>query len=114
MSTTDDTSATRRGSGSNDLLGLAVNRALFADECQRLSGWALIGPVQRAALESFAERLLAAERERLCEALKIEMQHSAWDGVLQLDDALLNIADALAQGSNTPAETRKTAQKGTP
>ena len=64
MSTTDDTNASRRGSGSNDLLGLLVNRALFADECQRLAEWALIGPVQRAALESFAERLLAAERER--------------------------------------------------
>jgi hypothetical protein len=54
----------------NDQLGLAVNRALFADECQRLAEWALIGPVQRAALESFADRLLAAERERcaqLCE-----------------------------------------------
>ena len=47
-----------------DQLGLIVNRALLADECQRLTEWALIGPVQRAALESFAERLLAAERER--------------------------------------------------
>jgi hypothetical protein len=39
---------------------------------------------------------VAAERERLCEALKIEMQHSAWDGVLQLDDALRNIDDLKA------------------
>jgi hypothetical protein len=38
----------------------------------------------------------ARERERLCEALKIEMQHSAWDGVLQLDDALRNIDDLKA------------------
>jgi len=50
--------------GSTDQLGLLVNRALFADECERLAEWALIGPVQRAALESFAERLLAVERER--------------------------------------------------
>ena len=48
----------------SDQLGLAVNRALFDPACQRLNEWALIGPVQRAALESFAERLLAAERER--------------------------------------------------
>lgn len=41
-------------------LGVAVNRALFRPECQRLSEWALIGPVQRAAVESFAEALLAA------------------------------------------------------
>lgn len=45
-------------------LSVAVNRALFVPECQRLNEWALIGPVQRAALESFAERLLSAERER--------------------------------------------------
>jgi hypothetical protein len=48
-------------------LGLAVRRALLSDECQRLAEWALIGPVQRAALETFAERLLAEvlkERER--------------------------------------------------
>lgn len=49
----------------NDGLGWDINRALFAGECQRLAEWALIGPVQRAALESFAERLLAAERERI-------------------------------------------------
>lgn len=48
----------------SDQLGLAVNRALFDPACQRLNEWALIGPVQRAALESFAERLLAAEREQ--------------------------------------------------
>jgi hypothetical protein len=52
------------GRRSTEQLGPLVNRALFADECQRLAEWALIGPVQRAALESFAERLLAAERER--------------------------------------------------
>lgn len=46
-------------------------------------------------------RVAQLERERLCAALKIEMEHSAWDGVLQLDDALRNIADALAQGPNT-------------
>ena len=50
--------------GSNDQLGMAVNRALFDLACQRISEWAHIGPVQRAALESFAERLLSAERER--------------------------------------------------
>jgi len=61
--------------------------------------------LQRRVAELEAERagLVAAERERLCEALKIEMQHSAWDGVLQLDDALRNIADALAQGLNGPS-----------
>lgn len=47
---------------------------------------------------------VAAERERLCEALKIAMQHSAWDGVLQLDDALLNIADALLGTPTAPAQ----------
>lgn len=51
--------------GSTEELGPLVNRALFADECERLAEWALIGPVQRAALESFAERLMVAERERL-------------------------------------------------
>ena len=61
------TEATPGALGSNDGLGLAVNRALFSDECQRLAEWALIGPVQRAALESFAERVLAAERDcRTC------------------------------------------------
>ena len=37
-----------------------------------------------------------AERARLLDALKIEMEHSAWDGVLQLDDALRNISDLRA------------------
>lgn len=44
------------------------------------------------------QQALAAERERLRHALTIEMQHSAWAGVIQLDDALRNLADALAQG----------------
>lgn len=61
--------------GSTDQLGLLVNRALFADECERLAEWALIGPVQRAALESFAERLLAAERERCA---KLVLSKSGW------------------------------------
>lgn len=53
---------------------------------------------EREILRMF-EAAQAAERKRLCEALKIEMQHSAWDGVLQLDDALRNIADANAKYS---------------
>ena len=56
--------------GSNDVLGPSVKSALLDPACQRLRDWALIGPVQRAEIESFAERLLAAERERcakLCE-----------------------------------------------
>lgn len=56
-----------KGSVMGDRLGIAVNRALFDPACQRLNEWALIGPVQRAALESFAERLLAAERARVAE-----------------------------------------------
>lgn len=63
---------TDNSASDSDQLGLEVNRALFAPACQRLSEWALIGPAQRAALESFAERLLAAERERsadLCDAV---------------------------------------------
>ena len=61
-----------------DELGAAVNRALFAEDCRRLSEWALIGPVQRAAVESFAERLLAAERER-CARLCEDLERSIWD-----------------------------------
>jgi hypothetical protein len=37
-----------------------------------------------------------AERARLLDELKIAMEHSAWDGVLQLDDALRNISDLRA------------------
>lgn len=62
-------------------VGQAVNRALFADECQRLAEWALIGPVQRAALESFAERLLAAERERCAAWLEREGRHDMAYGI---------------------------------
>lgn len=65
------TEATPREFGSHAGLDLTVNRALFADECQRLAEWALIGPVQRAALESFSERLLAAERERCAMKLRV-------------------------------------------
>ena len=43
--------------------------------------------------EAYAKAKVAAERERLCAGLKIAMQHSAWDDVLQLDDALRNIDD---------------------
>jgi len=57
-----------------------VSRALFADECERLAEWALIGPVQRAALESFAERLLAAERER-CAKLVLSKSGCTLEGV---------------------------------
>jgi len=39
-------------------VAVAVNHALFAAGCERLAEWALIGPVQRAAVESFAEALL--------------------------------------------------------
>lgn len=71
--------------GSSAELGVTVNRALFVPECQRLNEWALIGPVQRAALESFAERLLAAERER-CSVLLIQRD--------SLRDALRKVLDA--------------------
>jgi len=54
--------------GSKDELGLAVKRALLADECQRLNDWVLIGLIQRAELEIFADRLRAEERER-CAAI---------------------------------------------
>lgn len=40
-------------------------------------------------------RVAEVERARLLAALKLQMQHSAWDGVLQLDDALRNIDDVL-------------------
>lgn len=60
----DDLSAAARGSDLSDGLGPAVKSAMLDPACQRLRDWALIGPVQRAEIESFAERLLAAERER--------------------------------------------------
>jgi hypothetical protein len=82
----------------NDQLGPAVNRALFADECQRLSEWALIGPVQRAALESFAERLLAAERERcakLCDDAKPRGGRMWTDEQAACFDCLTHVATAI-------------------
>lgn len=65
--------------------------------------------VLRAEAEAAIRAEVAAERERLCEALKIAMQHSAWDGVLQLDDALLNIADALLGPTSAPGPAPKCA-----
>lgn len=41
-------------------------------------------------------RVAELERAKLKAELKIAMEHSAWDGVLQLDDALLNISDLRA------------------
>lgn len=35
----------------------AIDSALADPACQRLAEWAAIGPVQRAAVESFADRL---------------------------------------------------------
>lgn len=61
----DHEPAPHLGLGSSERLGLLVNSAMLAEECLRLAEWALIGPVQRAALESFAERLLAADRARI-------------------------------------------------
>lgn len=59
----------------------------------------------------------SAEPAAWIESLKIDMQHSAWEGVLQLDDALRNIDDAakawgaapLMANGLTEAETRATA-----
>ena len=46
---------------------------------------------------AYTAQEVAAERNQLCATLKLAMQHSAWGGTLQLDDALLNIDDALNQ-----------------
>lgn len=64
MNTDQATNAADRGSELSEGVGPAVKSALLDPACQRLREWALIGPVQRAEIESFAERLLAAERER--------------------------------------------------
>ena len=52
------------GSELSEALGPAVKSALLDPACQRLRDWTLIGPVQRAEIESFVERMLAEERER--------------------------------------------------
>lgn len=75
-----------------DGLGVVVNRALFDPACQRLSEWALIGPVQRAALETFAERLLAAERER-CAKLCTTTPWPIWGDTTE--DLRAALADAM-------------------
>lgn len=55
-----------------------------------------VGAYMAGQMKAYAAEQVAIERNRLLESLTIAMQHSAWDGVLQLDDALRNIADALA------------------
>lgn len=42
-----------------------INAALADPACQRLAEWAAIGPVQRAAVESFADRI--AQLAKPCE-----------------------------------------------
>ena len=68
--------------------------------------------VSQEHLQRFAELVRADERQRLLADLSIAMQHSAWDGVLQLDDAMRNIGDALVQGpkvrGNAPTRAERT------
>lgn len=60
-----------------------------------------VGTNVTECLARFAALVAAHERERLCADLKIDMQHSAWDGVLQLDDALRNIDAAIRARGKT-------------
>ena len=58
-----------------------------------------------AAVEAVqaALTLTTAAPPSWAESLKIAMQHSAWDGVLQLDDALRNIDDAALAAPAAPS-----------
>jgi len=46
-----------------DLLTIAAQQALEAEGCARLKEWAAIGPVQRAAVESFLAAALAQQEQ---------------------------------------------------
>lgn len=46
-----------------------VQHALSAPGCERLKEWAAIGPVQRAAVEQFAQSLAALDVDALSEAI---------------------------------------------
>ena len=46
-----------------DLLTTAAKQALEAEGCERLKEWAAIGPVQRAAVESFLAAALAQHEQ---------------------------------------------------
>lgn len=88
-------------------LPVAVNRALFAPECDRLSEWALTGPAQRAALESFAERLLLTHQpapQQPAPAERGERGEQTAQGVAKLVDRLLAYSDIRR---NDPRENRE-------
>ena len=50
-----------------DALTERVQRALSAPGCERLAEWAAIGPVQRAAVEQFAQSLVQPDVDALAE-----------------------------------------------
>lgn len=64
--------------------------------------------VRADEIERLQQRIAELEKRvepvELSARLKITMEHSAWNGVLQLDDALRNIDDVIGDSEPSPED----------
>ena len=64
-----------------DALTERVQRALSAPGCERLAEWAAIGPVQRAAVEQFAQSLVQPDVDAPPSSLLMYVCEEEWDEI---------------------------------
>lgn len=70
-----------------------IDAALADPACQRLAEWAAIGPVQRAALASFADRIALPERLVRFTLRDLKAERARLDGFLALGNEVARAAE---------------------